>query len=49
MSSIIENRQITVGVTGSIAAYKIVDVVSKLVQQGVIVDVAMTSAAVNFI
>ncbi|MBG93177.1 MAG: bifunctional phosphopantothenoylcysteine decarboxylase/phosphopantothenate--cysteine ligase CoaBC [Chloroflexi bacterium] len=49
MSSIIENRQITVGVTGSIAAYKIVDVVSKLVQQGAVVDVAMTSAAVNFI
>ena len=49
MSSIIENKQITIGVTGSIAAYKIVDVVSKLVQQGAIVDIVMTSAAVNFI
>ncbi len=42
-------RRIVVGVTGSIAAYKAVLVVRRLLEQGAIVDVAMTPAATQFV
>lgn len=45
----IGGKHIVVGVTGSIAAYKAADLVSKLVQQGAIVDVLLTEAATQFI
>ena len=41
--------KILVGVGGSIAAYKACDLVSKLVQAGHVVDVAMTRAAERFV
>lgn len=45
----LENREILVGVTGGIAAYKTADLTSKLVQAGARVTVAMTEAATRFI
>jgi len=42
-------RTIVVGVTGSIAAFKSADLVSKLVKRGYEVHVAMTAAAAQFI
>ena len=42
-------KTIIVGVTGSIAAYKAADLVSKLVKRGYDVHVTMTSAAREFI
>jgi phosphopantothenoylcysteine decarboxylase len=44
-----EPRTIVVGVTGSIAAYKAADLVSKLVKRGHEVHVVMTTAAAQFI
>ncbi|HEX4084939.1 MAG TPA: flavoprotein [Chthoniobacteraceae bacterium] len=44
-----EPRVIVVGVTGSIAAYKAADMVSKLVKAGHEVHVVMTAAAKQFI
>lgn len=41
--------EIVVGVTGGIAAYKVCEVVSKLVQRGVGVTVAMTRSARRFV
>jgi phosphopantothenoylcysteine decarboxylase/phosphopantothenate--cysteine ligase len=40
---------IVLGVTGGIAAYKAVDLCSKLVQAGALVDVIMTEAATHFV
>ena len=37
------------GVTGSIASYKAVDLASKLVQNGALVDVIMTGEATRFV
>ncbi|MEL7240440.1 MAG: flavoprotein, partial [Planctomycetota bacterium] len=45
----LRNREILVGVGGGIACYKICDVVSKLVQAGASVTVAMTPAAAKFV
>ena len=42
-------REIIVGVCGGIAAYKVADVVSKLVQRGAGVTVAMTDEAQKFV
>lgn len=42
-------KEIIVGVCGGIAAYKVADAVSKLVQQGAGVTVAMTDDATRFI
>lgn len=42
-------REILVGVTGGIAAYKVADLTSKLVQRGDRVSVVMTKAAEKFI
>lgn len=49
MSGPLEGRSIVVGVSGSIAAYKAAEVVSRLVQAGARVDVAMTRGATQFI
>jgi phosphopantothenoylcysteine decarboxylase/phosphopantothenate--cysteine ligase len=42
-------KQVVLGVTGSIACYKVVDLASKLTQLGVAVDVVMTAAAQQFV
>jgi len=42
-------KRIVLGVTGSIAAYKSVDLASKLAQQGAIIDVILSQAATNFV
>jgi phosphopantothenoylcysteine decarboxylase / phosphopantothenate---cysteine ligase len=43
------NKQILLGVTGSIASYKAADLASKLTQAGAKVDVILTSATQKFI
>lgn len=43
------NSRIALGVTGSIACYKAVDLASKLKQAGALVDVIMTREACNFL
>ncbi len=45
----IADREILLGVTGGIAAYKSADLVSKLVQGGAAVSVVMTHAAEQFV
>ncbi len=45
----LEDKHILLGVTGSIAAYKAVDLASKLTQAGAQVDVIMTQAATQFV
>ncbi len=45
----LKGREIVVGVCGGIAAYKIADVVSKLVQAGAGVTVCMTPEATRFV
>ena len=47
--SILSNKRILLGVTGSIAAYKAADLASKLTQAGAQVDVILTGAAEKFI
>jgi phosphopantothenoylcysteine decarboxylase/phosphopantothenate--cysteine ligase len=47
--SVLSGSRIIVGVSGGIAAYKAADFVSKLVQTGSTVDVAMTEAAEQFV
>ncbi len=44
-----QGREILIGVTGGIAAYKTADLTSKLVQAGACVTVVMTEAATKFI
>jgi phosphopantothenoylcysteine decarboxylase/phosphopantothenate--cysteine ligase len=46
--SILSNKRITLGVSGSIAAYKAADLASKLAQSGAQVDVILTLAAEKF-
>jgi phosphopantothenoylcysteine decarboxylase/phosphopantothenate--cysteine ligase len=48
-SGSLQGRQIVVGVTGSIAAFKAAEVVSQLVQRGAGVNVIMSTAATKFI
>ena len=45
----IQDKTIVLGVTGSIAAYKAVELASKLTQEGAGVDVVMTRAAHEFV
>lgn len=45
----LKNKNIIVGVTGGIAAYKAVDVVSRLKKQGANVEVIMTENATKFV
>ena len=47
--SLLNDKRIILGVTGSIAAYKAVDLASKLTQAGALVDVVMTDAAQQFV
>lgn len=47
--TLLEHKRIILGVTGSIAAYKAVDLASKLTQAGALVDVVMTSSAKRFV
>jgi phosphopantothenoylcysteine decarboxylase/phosphopantothenate--cysteine ligase len=47
--TVLENKHILLGVTGSIAVYKAVDLASKLTQAGALVDVIMTDAAQKFV
>jgi phosphopantothenoylcysteine decarboxylase/phosphopantothenate--cysteine ligase len=47
--SLLHERRILLGVTGSIAAYKSADLASKLTQAGALVDVILTEAAQKFI
>ncbi len=44
-----QGREILLGVSGGIAAYKVADLASKLVQQGARVSVVMTAAATKFV
>ncbi len=45
----VEGKNILVGLTGGIACFKVAHLVSRLVQEGASVQVAMTSAACQFI
>ncbi|MBI3173588.1 MAG: bifunctional phosphopantothenoylcysteine decarboxylase/phosphopantothenate--cysteine ligase CoaBC [Chloroflexi bacterium] len=47
--SILKDKHILLGVTGSIAAYKAADLASKLTQAGAQVDVILTTAAEKFV
>jgi phosphopantothenoylcysteine decarboxylase/phosphopantothenate--cysteine ligase len=47
--TVLKDRQIVLGVTGSIACYKAADIASKLVQAGAKVDIVMTEASQQFI
>lgn len=49
MAGPLENKNVVLGVTGSIACYKAVDLASKLVQAGALVDVVMTYGVTQFI
>ena len=45
----LRGRHVVLGVTGSIACYKAIEVTSRLVQAGAIVDVVLTKAATEFV
>jgi phosphopantothenoylcysteine decarboxylase / phosphopantothenate---cysteine ligase len=45
----LDSKRIILGVPGGIAAYKVADLASKLVQAGAVVDVIMTQAAQRFV
>ncbi len=47
--NILQGKSIVLGVTGGIAAYKAVEVASRLVKSGAMVDVIMTEAATEFV
>jgi phosphopantothenoylcysteine decarboxylase/phosphopantothenate--cysteine ligase len=46
---IIRDKRILLGITGSIACYKSIDLASKLTQAGAAVDVILTESAMKFI
>jgi phosphopantothenoylcysteine decarboxylase/phosphopantothenate--cysteine ligase len=43
------NKHIVLGVTGSVAAYKAVELASKMTQAGALVDVILTAGALHFV
>lgn len=45
----LQGKRIILGVSGGIAAYKVADLASKLVQAGALVDVVMTAGAQRFV
>ena len=45
----LRDRNVVLGVTGSIACYKALDLTSKLAQQGALVDVILTTNAAKFV
>ncbi len=47
--SILSGKQLLLGVTGSIAAYKAAEIASKLTQAGALVDVILTGSAEKFV
>jgi phosphopantothenoylcysteine decarboxylase/phosphopantothenate--cysteine ligase len=49
MSNPFANKHIVLGVTGSVAAYKAVELASKLTQSGALVDVVLTEGALHFV
>ena len=49
MTNPIKDKRILLGVTGSIAAYKAVELASRLAQAGALVDTLMTQAAMQFV
>lgn len=49
MAGPLAGKQVVLGVTGSIASFKAVDLASKLVQAGALVDVIMTYGATQFV
>ena len=49
MPNPLAGKHLALGVTGSIACYKSVDLASKLTQAGALVDVLMTRGALNFV
>jgi phosphopantothenoylcysteine decarboxylase/phosphopantothenate--cysteine ligase len=49
MPTNLEGKYITLGVTGSIACYKAIDLASKLTQQNANVDVVLTRGAAHFV
>ena len=49
MPTILKDKNLLLGVTGSIAAYKAADLASKLAQEGANVDVILTRSALQFI
>ncbi len=49
MPSILKDKNIVLGVTGSIASYKAIDLASKLTQLEACVDVIMTQSATEFV
>ncbi len=49
MSGPLRDKRVVLGVTGSIACYKAVDLASKLVQAGALVDVIMSYGATQFV
>lgn len=48
-ATLLANKNVVLGVTGGIAAYKVVDVARKLTLDGATVDVIMTESATKFI
>lgn len=46
---VLKNKKILLGITGSVAAYKSVDLTRRLVEEGASVHVVMTNASKNFI
>ncbi len=49
MITVLKEKHILLGVTGSIACYKAADLASKLSQAGALVDVILTESARQFI
>ena len=47
--TLLKDKRVLLGVTGSIACYKAVDLASKLTQAGALVDVILTESAQNFV
>jgi phosphopantothenoylcysteine decarboxylase/phosphopantothenate--cysteine ligase len=47
--TLLRDKQILLGVTGSIACYKAIDLASKLTQAGALVDVVLTDSAAHFV
>ena len=47
--SLLKDKKILLGITGSIAAYKAVDLASQLTQTGALVNVIMTESAAQFV
>lgn len=47
--TILSGKHILLGITGSIAAYKAAELASRLTQQGALVDVILTSSALQFV